>query len=508
VSVRNNLVANLLGRMWMALMSVAFVPFYIRFLGIESYALIGFFAAMMATFAVLDFGLGVTANRELARMTGRMEEEGPRARDFFRTVEIIYWLVAALIGAIIFVLSPFIARDWLNTQNLDVAEATHAIRLMAVVAMLRWPVSIYCGALTGLHRQVTLNVVSSIFATIAGAGAVLVLWRVSDTLSAFLTWQILATAAQVACLRAICWRDLRLEGHRPRARYSSIRGTIGFSAGITGIALLSVVLTQLDKFLLSNMLPLQQFGYYALAAAIASMIPIVGSAVENATFPSLAHLHANGRGEEIAALYHRASSSVAILVIPLSTTLALFAREALEVYLHDTMLAENTHLLLSLLVIGNCILALMYMPFSLQLSHGWTRLSFYKNIVAVTVFVPALIVMVSWLGAVGAALVWIGLTLGYFLIEVQLMHRRLLRGEQWKWYLVDVGLPLAVSVGLLVPLRLLLEDSWELWVKTLIIGAVAFLALLCSALAASEPRQMVITFARRLLARQRVRMIS
>ena len=36
---------------------------------------------------------------------------------------------------------------------------------------------------------------------------------------------------------------------------------------------------------------------------------------------------------------------------------------------------------------------------------------------------------------------WILLNSGCFLITVQLMHRRLLRGEQKKWYLVDVGLP-------------------------------------------------------------------
>ena len=43
MSLKKNFVANYFGQGWQALMGLAFVPVYIRYLGIESYGLIGIF---------------------------------------------------------------------------------------------------------------------------------------------------------------------------------------------------------------------------------------------------------------------------------------------------------------------------------------------------------------------------------------------------------------------------------------------------------------------------------
>ncbi len=44
-------------------MSLAFIPLYIKFLGIEAYGIIGFFTTLQAMFTLLDLGLGYTLNR-------------------------------------------------------------------------------------------------------------------------------------------------------------------------------------------------------------------------------------------------------------------------------------------------------------------------------------------------------------------------------------------------------------------------------------------------------------
>jgi hypothetical protein len=47
---------------------------------------------------------------------------------------------------------------------------------------------------------------------------------------------------------------------------------------------------------------------------------------------------------------------------------------------------------------------------------------------------------------VGVASVWFVLNIGYVLLEIPIMHLRLLRGEKWRWYLQDVALPLVVCL--------------------------------------------------------------
>ena len=96
---KSNLFANFAGSGVAALLQLAFIPFYIKFLGIEAYGLIGFYILLQAVLQVLDLGLGPTMNREMARYSVQPDKAG-EARDFTRTLEIGYWIlgISALIS--------------------------------------------------------------------------------------------------------------------------------------------------------------------------------------------------------------------------------------------------------------------------------------------------------------------------------------------------------------------------------------------------------------------------
>ncbi len=458
-------------------MSFAFVPMYIRLLGIEAYGLIGFFASMMAVFALLDLGLGLTVNRELARATAQRDALAG-ARDLLRTLEAAYWTIGVLIGATIIVAAPFIVDHWLNIRSLDHDAVVTGVRAMGVTALMRWPVSLYFGALTGMQRQVQLNIVTSISATVASAGVVAILAILSRTVTAFFLWQALIAGVQVAILRGLAWRSITLPAHRPCVTFASVRASMGFSVAVTGITLLSIILTQLDKFVLSRMLPLDVFGRYALCGAIAGVLTTVGTAVEGAAFPALSRIVAAGDVDAERRLYHQASQGLALLIVPGATTLVIFSRELLTAYIGDPVIVDATYRLLSLMAAGSGILALMFMPLSLQLAHGWTKLSLIKNIAAVSIFTPVLFILVGKFGALGAGISWLSLMIGYLIIEVPIMHSRLLVGEKWKWYCQDIGIPLCVSVVFLAGLRLIIPDDWSLLTKILSISATCMLSLI------------------------------
>ena len=499
MTTKYNIIANVLGRFWAALMSFAFVPLYVRFMGVEGYGLIGFFTSMLALFFVLDMGLSTTLNRELARL-GAIGDNRGRARTLVRTLEIIYWIVGLAICAVIVLAAPAIATRWLNVDRLPLNQTVYAIRLMGLVAMFRWPVALYSGALMGLRRQVVLNVVTSAVATLQGGGAVLILWLVTPSVAAFFLWQAAVAFLQIVALILLTWRSIPLEHHRPRFDRPALRSIAAFSAGITGITILSAVLTQTDKFLLSKLLPLEQFGYYSMAAAIAGLLIPIGGAVYAAMFPVFARMVADDQLDQLGDTYHRSCQLLSVIVIPATVTILLFTRDLLTIYFHDDRIVTGVDLLLKLQIVGNAFLALMLLPVALQFAFGWTKLSFYKNVVAVALYVPSLLIMVSRFGAPGAAGVWIIVTVGYFLIEIQIMHRRILRGHQWRWYAMDVGIPIAVSVGVIGAARLMLDPAHTAYAKLAIIVAAGGLAVTISASLLPGTRGML-TPAWRMLAR-------
>ena len=140
----------------------------------------------------------------------------------------------------------------------------------------------------------------------------------------------------------------------------------------------------------------------------------------------------------------------------------------------------------------------MYIPYALELAHGWTKLTFYKNLIAVVILIPLMTVLIQRYEAVGAAIVWIILNGSYVLLEPQILHRRFLLSKIRTWYINDVGLPL-VAAFMVVRLghQLILANGNQTTVY--IIGssaAVLGLAILAAFLSAPQVRRWLLSMIR------------
>ncbi len=456
-SVKRNIIANYLGSGWIALMSLAFIPFYIRLMGAEAYGIVGVFISLQAMLSVLDLGLSQTLNREMARLSSDHRNAGLMA-DTVRTLEIIYWGIAITIVVIIVLLSKFIAFDWLNPEVLRRETLIEALWVMSVVVGLRWPVALYTGGLNGLQQQISVNILLAIFATLQGVGALAVLHFIEPTLRAFFMWQALIALLQVVAIRFVFLRYLA--SPQPGSfKSAAIKDIWRFAAGVSGISILATILTQLDKIILSKLLTLSDFGYYTFAASVAAVLYRLINPVFTAYYPRLTEHASHNDIHGITRDYHHGSQLMAVAVLPAALTLAFFSREILELWAGDPDIVLHSYLLVSLLAIGNGLNGLMHMPYALQLAHGWTRLALFTNLVAVIVLVPAIIIATTHWGTAGAAGAWILLNGGYLLVSVQLMHHRLLKAEKWSWYINDVGKPLLLVLAVAGAGRMLVTGN-------------------------------------------------
>jgi O-antigen/teichoic acid export membrane protein len=487
VNLKHNIIANFAGGAWSALMALAFLPLYVRFLGIEAYGLIGVFASLMALFSVFDMGLSTTLSKELARLTAGSGSE-KEARDLVRTLELIYWGVGILIGIAVATAAPFIAHYWVNAEGIALTTLEHTIATMGLVIALQWPISLYSGGLGGLQRQILLNSVRIAGSTLQAGGAILVLWLWSPTILAYFIWQIFAGALFTAVLSWCLWNSLPSAG--PVAfRESLLTKNWRFAGGMMGITLLVTVLTQTDKIILSKMLTLEAFGYYSLATVIASALTYISNPIFSALFPRFSQALSSDGSTDVAQLYHKGCQLMALLILPIGIFAALFSKELLLLWFGSGPTAMQTYLLARLLIIGATLNALVALPYAFQLASGWTGLVLRVNLVSVVFFVPSLIWLVDRYGAVGAALAWIGLNASYFLCVVPFMHRRLLRDNMGRWYLIDVGLPAALSIGMGIAARFAMPSELTSYMALLWIVLTFALTVVCVTLAMPYTRQ-------------------
>jgi O-antigen/teichoic acid export membrane protein len=489
--VRRNVIANIAGGGWNLLMSLAFVPVYIHFLGIEAYGLIGMFLALVAILSLLDLGLGTTLNRELARLsveTGSAQ----RMRDLLRTLEVMYWTIGLLIGLGLVGLAPVIAAYWVKAQQLPQESVERAFLLMGIALASQWPQVLYNGGLLGLQRQVLLNTLSALMATVRNVGAALVLWKISGTIEAFLAWQVLINLVLTFVVAIALWRALPSGTTSARFRLHQLGEVWRFAAGMTSISVMTVVLTQLDKVILSRVLSLEAFGYYSLAWRVASGIYYLVGPVNAAFFPRFSQLAALDDQRELERLYHRGCQLITVLVVPVAIVLALFPENVLLLWQIETNIAAKTSTVLALLTVGTAINGLMILPVSVQYAHGWARLAFLTNAVAVTVLAPVIYLAALHYGVVGAAWVWIILNSGYVAVIMPLMHRRLLRGRLRNWLAGDVGAPLVAALLVCGIVKFSIDlPGPALW-QLLYLGGAFALTLVAAVLAAPQVRTLVL----------------
>src|SRR3989442_12275852 len=177
------------------------------------------------------------------------------------------------------VTSPVIAK------TLPVPVVAQAFAMMGLVTALRLIESIYVTSIAGLQRQVLENVVSGIMATVRGLGAVGVLALISPTLEAFFLWHAVVSVMTVGVLAAALYRALPSPPCAARFSWPALIGIWHFAAGMIAINFLALLLTQLDKIMLSRLLPLETFGYYVLAGMVVGVLSMLASPITTAFFP-------------------------------------------------------------------------------------------------------------------------------------------------------------------------------------------------------------------------------
>lgn len=137
-------------------MSLAFIPLYIKYLGVEAYGLIGLFALMQTLSRLLDMGMAPTLGREMARFSGGSSST-ESILDLLRSIEMLVAVIALLIILGVGLGSSSIASSWLQSEILSSQVVARAIVIMGLVLALRFVESVYRSAIVGLQRQVLFN---------------------------------------------------------------------------------------------------------------------------------------------------------------------------------------------------------------------------------------------------------------------------------------------------------------------------------------------------------------
>jgi O-antigen/teichoic acid export membrane protein len=442
-----NILSNVLSRIWSIGIGLAMIPIYTSILGMEAYGLVGFYATLIGSLAILDLGLSATLSRELARSMA-LKTPSEKLQNLVYSLEGIYWCFAIILSVLIILFAPVIANHWVKAEKLNTEQITNSIMLMGGIIAFQWPQSIYNGGLMGLQQLVPLNIASTIWNTIKSIGVVFVLKFISAQIEIFFLWQILTTAFMTFTLRYLLWKKLPKSDSKPTFSILEIKNIWKFAAGMTGISLATFCLSQIDKIVLSKILTLKEYGFYIISWAVGTSILLGTNILGAIILPKITETVALGDNQLILSNYHRYNRLIASIVAPLGILLCFFSYDIIFLWTQNRETSLSIWLAVSILSAGSLFNSFMHLPYYLMLAYGNTKFTIYQNIVASILLTPLLFWWTDKWGITGATLVWLFVNLGYNIISLPLIYRNslVLKGELVKTYIYDIGIAFSISI--------------------------------------------------------------
>ncbi|WP_341313077.1 oligosaccharide flippase family protein [Paraburkholderia sp. IMGN_8] len=411
-------------------LGMVMVPAYVQYLGVEAYGLIALNAVLLAWVQVLDLGLSPTLCRELAR--AQDEASRKEASVLLQSLEKFVAAMCTLLIVMSVFVAPFFSKDWLHAAGLPTHEIEIAFVLMVATVSSRWLSSLYRGGMVGIDRQATLNVVIVGFAIIRTVLVVPVIAN-CPRIEVFFLWQLGAIVGESLTMRFLLGRVIEAPLLTRTFSRATLTARARLSLSIAFSALVWATTTQIDKIILSKVLPLQAFGVFSMATILASGILLLANPIQQAFIPRFA-ADSVGDSRRIIPSYFLASEITMIVVIPVAMIFAIAPDLVLRLWSATAPSTPEAWRILQCYAVGNACSAIAGLAFLVQYAQGNLSLQTKGNVAFLVILVPAVLFGALNDGARGVAYAWLALSLFQALVWVSIVHRRFLPGINIRWY--------------------------------------------------------------------------
>jgi O-antigen/teichoic acid export membrane protein len=421
MTLKRNILANYFGMSLVALAPILALPWYLEALGPKQFGLIGFIAMLQAVLGLLDAGMSQALVREIAVRFDSTRDGRHRAAKLLYGFERLYWSFALCAGCITLLLADMIAAHWLKLEGLPVTSGKEAIYGAAIIFAAQFPGSIYRSAMVGAQAQVTLNgiMLSGALLRHIGGVAIVFAWPI---LPAYLIWQAVVALLETLVRGRSAWSILNVKRNDTQWEIKELRPLWGVVASMSGATWLGALTVQIDKIVLSRMATIEQFGYYVIAATVATGVLQLVYPLVQAVLP-----HAIGLRAEPAALRRLGIKLTWMIALLAGLVAAIFINAGdwlLSAWLRNPEAATTIYPLMALLLTGTCLNAFFNVGYIYWIVHAKTYRVFQVSALSLVLSLALIPPLVGWKGPIGAAFGWLIINLIGFVLSLEWLKRK------------------------------------------------------------------------------------
>ena len=395
-----NASSNIIAKLWTALLNLLSVPIFLAYLGPEAYGLVGLYASFEVIFNILDLGLSATVNREIARNIAS-DKPGEDSKNLLRTFEYFYWAIGFAVAALIAYLAGWIANNWVVIQDLSPQQVQVSIFMMAFMFAARWPMTLYTGVFLGLQKQLLVNTITTISATLRVIIAILLLKYFSPEITTFLFWQAISCVLEIFLLLLFAWKELnKISVEKPRIDLQIINQVWKFALSFNLVGVFGMILSQAGVFIASRFVSLREIGYYSVASIAAGSLTLIAYSIGTAIYPIFAAETARNENVSVSNKFHQYVRIIHYFVFGFGAILILFPSEIIYIWTRDWDVVINSAPILFFLAGAALFNSMATGGYLLLIASGNTRIPLLTNFANFIVFIPRY-------GIIAAAIIWL-----------------------------------------------------------------------------------------------------
>lgn len=391
---------SLVGQIAPLAMSLVATPFVIRLLGSEGYGVLILVGLIPSYFGFADLGMSIASTKfaSEAFSLGEKEKEGR----IVRTAAVIAVAGSIPVAAVLIVFSDEIVNLFNVPEYLRI-DGSFALKIAAVTFVVNFMNGIFnTPQLTRLRMDIN-TLVTSGFRMLGIVGTPVGLYLGFGIVGA----SVVLLTTSLATLVGHLYASSRL---LPELISTTIDRTIfrplfkfGGAFAISTVA--AMILGSTEKFVLARKTSVQELAFYSVAFTIATMMTMFSGSMVQSLIPAFSQLQALNDRNRLNELYYRCIRLVLIAFIPALVIVAIIARPFLTIWAGDEFGLKSSYPLYVLLS-GLLVNAVAYFPSAIIITSGRTDVLAKIYWIEVIVYLPIVFLLVSSLGAVGAAIAW------------------------------------------------------------------------------------------------------
>ena len=445
MKLKKNIISNYVAQGYIAILGIIVIPYYIKYMGLEAYGLVGIFLLIQTIFQLFDIGVSASIQREASKI--RISGVNSQFKIIFQVFETYFFIIGITASVLMLTFSNEICEKWMNSENLNKETVNFSLKIMAVILFFRWFSCLYRGVILGREDQVWLNKVNILISTFKYFMVIPIIALRPKEPSTYFLYQLFISIIEFTLLY-IRAKYLVNEKYNFKLNfnYKAVKSILKFSVGIGITGIVWAFVTQFDKLILSKVLTLSDYGIFSMVTTLSGGVLMLATPLGTAIIPRLTSIISSGDEINYRKIYSNFSRLVVLVTFPAALILAIFSKKIIEIWTGNREFAEDGYIILGLYTLGNALVNIASIPFSIQYALGNIKYHVIGNLLFSVIYIPIIYFVAEKFGAIGTGIAWISLNIAYIFFWIPLIHKKLNIKSFWSWFKDDIFIPILIAI--------------------------------------------------------------